>query len=135
LRHADRVLTLQLHCTLARFDPYGALTVEGILRVKARGDREEFARAMLPWILCRRTAADKPELIQALVLRAIDHPHPTSYTGLRRQAEAIAKHDTLDRLGAIQAPVLVTVGADDILVPPAFSREIHARLPRAELAV
>jgi len=135
LRHADRVLTLQLHCTLARFDPYGALTVESILRVKARGDREEFARAMLPWILCRRTAADKPELVQALVLRAIDHPHPTSYTGLRRQAEAIAKHDTLDRLGAIQAPVLVTVGADDILVPPAFSREIHARLPRAELAV
>ena len=135
LRHAERVLTLQLHCTLARFDAYGALTVDSILRVKARGDREEFARAMLPWILCRRTAADKPELVQALVQRAIDNPYPTSYTGLRRQADAIRGHDTLDRLATIRQPVLVTVGADDILVPPAFSREIHARLPHAELVV
>jgi pimeloyl-ACP methyl ester carboxylesterase len=135
LRHAERVLTLQLHCTLARFDAYGALTVESMLRVKARGDREEYARAMLPWIVCRKTAADKPELVQALVQRAMENPYPTSSTGLRRQAEAIAAHHTLDRLAALRMPVLVTVGADDILVPPAFSREIHARVPHADIAI
>jgi pimeloyl-ACP methyl ester carboxylesterase len=135
LRHPGRVLSLQLHCTLARSDAYGALLVRSLLGVKARGDREEFARALLPWILCRRTAAEQPGLVQALVQRAVEHPYPTSYTGLARQAEAIAAHDTLDRLGRIRVPTLVTVGAEDIMVPPAFSRELHARIPGAELAV
>ena len=134
LRHAGRVLTLQLHCTLARFDAYGELTVDSLLRIKERADREEYARAMLPWILSRKTA-EKPELVQALVQRALDNPYPTSYTGLRRQADGIRGHRTLEQLGAIRMPVLVTVGADDILVPPAFSREIHAAIPHAELAV
>jgi len=55
--------------------------------------------------------------------------------GLTRQAEAVAGHDTLDRLGAIRPPTLITTGAEDILVPPACSRELHARIPGSELAV
>jgi 3-oxoadipate enol-lactonase len=131
LRHPARVRTLQLHCTLARPDAYGSHLVETLLAVRARENREEWARAMLPWIICRKTVHERPEFVELMLQRALDNPYPTSYTGLRRQAEAIGGHDTLERLGAIRVPTLVTVGAEDILVPPAFSREIQARIPGA----
>jgi len=133
LRHPDRVLSLQLHCTLARPDAYGSLLVESLLRVRAREDREEWARALLPWVISRATAAGRPDFVKLMLQRTLDNPYPTSHVGLRRQAEAIGAHDTLDRLGTIKTPTLITVGEDDILVPPAFSREIHARIPGAEL--
>ena len=135
LRHPARARTLQLHCTLGRIDPYGTLLVESLLRVRAREDREEWARAMLPWVICRKTVRERPEFVQLMLQRSLDNPYPTSYAGLRRQAEAIGGHDTLDRLHAIRVPTLVTLGAEDILVPPAFSREVHARIPGAELTV
>ena len=108
--------------------------MESLLRVRAREDREEWARAMLPWIICRKTVRERPEFVELMLQRALDNPYPTSLAGLRRQAEAIGAHDTLDRLGAIRVPTLVTVGTEDILVPPAFSREVHARIPGADLA-
>jgi pimeloyl-ACP methyl ester carboxylesterase len=131
----ERVLTLQLHCTLARPDPYGTILVESLLRVRAREDREEWSRALLPWVICRKTARERPDFVQLMIQRAVDNPYPTSYAGLRRQAEAIGSHDTLDRLAGLRMPVLITTGAEDILVPPAFSREIHARIPSADLVV
>jgi 3-oxoadipate enol-lactonase len=135
LRHPARVRTLQLHCTLARPDAYGSHLVETLLRVRAREDREEWARAMLPWIICRKTVSERPEFVQLMLQRALDNPYPTSYVGLKRQAEAIGAHDTLERLGAIRIPTLVTVGTEDLLVPPTFSREIHAQLPEASLVL
>ena len=135
LRHPARVRTLQLHCTLGRIDPYGTFLVESLLRVRAREDRDEWARAMLPWVICRKTVRERPEFVQLMLQRSLDNPYPTSYVGLRRQAEAIGGHDTLERLPGIRVPTLVTLGAEDILVPPAFSREVHARIPGAELTV
>ncbi|HEX6669211.1 MAG TPA: alpha/beta fold hydrolase, partial [Gemmatimonadales bacterium] len=134
LRHPARVRSLQLHCTLGRIDAYGTLLVESLLRVRAREDPDEWARAMLPWVICRKTVRERPEFVQLLLQRSLDNPYPTSYAGLRRQAEAIGAHDTLSRLPAIRVPTLVTLGAEDILVPPAFSREVHARIPDAELS-
>lgn len=135
LRHPERLLTLQLHCTLACPDAYGALVLESLLRIKGRGDREEFARATLPWILSRKTVAEQPDFVRLLIERAVSHPYPTGLVGLTRQAGAVGSHDTLDRLAAIRVPTLITVGAEDILVPPAFSRELHARIPGSELVL
>ena len=135
LRHPERVRTLQLHCTLARPDAYGTHLVETLLAVRARENREEWAGAMLPWIICRRTVHERPDFVQLMLQRALDNPYPTSYIGLRRQAEAIGGHDTLQRLAGIRVPTLITVGAEDILVPPAFSQEIHARIPDATFAL
>lgn len=135
LKHPERVRSLQLHCTLARPDAYGAMLVESLVRVKATGSREEYTRAILPWVLCRKTFADRPEFVRFLIERAVGHPFPTSLEGLKRQAEAIGGHDTLDRLAEIRIPTLITVGAEDILVPPALSRQIHERIPLSELLV
>jgi pimeloyl-ACP methyl ester carboxylesterase len=73
--------------------------------------------------------------VNAFLERALEYQYAATLVGLTRQAEAIGRHDTVDRLPGIQLPTLVTVGADDSLVPPPFSREIHARIPRAEFAL
>jgi 3-oxoadipate enol-lactonase len=133
LRHPARVRTLQLHCTAPIIDAYGHFLIDTLVAVKARGDREENVRAVMPWLLCRKTMVERPDFIRFWIERALAYPYPTGYEGLARQADAIRAHDTTARLGEIRVPTLLTTGAEDILVPPASSRELHARIPGAEL--
>ena len=134
LRHPDRVLTLQLHCTTAAVDGYGRLVIDNFLRVKARGDVEEFTHCTLPWLLSRKTFAERPDFVETWILRALEYPFRTSLTGLSRQGEAIRGHDTRDRLAGIRVPTLITTGTEDILVPPSASEDLHALIPGSELA-
>jgi pimeloyl-ACP methyl ester carboxylesterase len=134
LRHPDRVITLQLHCTTAAVDGYGRLVIDNFLRVKARGDVEEFTHCTLPWLLSRKTFAERPDFVETWILRALEYPFRTSLTGLSRQGEAIRGHDTRDRLAGIRVPTLITTGTEDILVPPSASGDLHAMIPGSELA-
>lgn len=133
LRHPGRVRTLQLHCTAPIIDAYGLFLIDTLLAVKARGDREENVRAVMPWILCRKTMTDRPDFIRFWIDRALTYPYPIGFEGLSLQADAIRAHDTLGRLGEISVPTLITTGTEDILVPPSSSRELHARIPGSEL--
>ena len=133
LRHPERVRTLGLHCTTAGVDAYGRFLIDTLIAVKARGDREEFVRAMMPWILCRKTLGERPEFIRFWIDRALAYPYPIGLEGLSRQAGAILAHDTVARLADIRVPTLITTGMEDILVPPVSSRELHARIAGSEL--
>jgi 3-oxoadipate enol-lactonase len=64
LRHPDRVLTLQLHCTAPGIDAYSRFLIDTLVAVKARGDREEAVRSAMPWILCRKTMVERPDFIR-----------------------------------------------------------------------
>ena len=132
LRHPDRVRTLQLHCTTPAVDVYGRFLIDTLIAVKARGDREEYTRAVMPWILCRKTL-ERPDFIRFWIDRALTYPYPITLEGLSRQAQAIAGHDTMSRLGEIRVPTLITTGTEDILVPPSSSRDLHARIPGSSL--
>jgi pimeloyl-ACP methyl ester carboxylesterase len=133
LRHPDRVRTLGLHCTTAGIDAYGRFLIDTLVAVKARGDREEYVRAVMPWVLCRKTMVERPEFIRFWIERALAYPYPIGLEGLSRQAEAIRAHDTAARLAEIRIPTLITTGSEDILVPPVSSRELHARIAGSAL--
>lgn len=135
INYPERVRTLQLHATLARVDPFLRALGQSLLHARAALGREEYVRTLLTWVLSPRTYAEHPETVELMVRVLVDHPHPASLVGLTRQAEAGWAHDTRDRLGRIQCPTLITVGAEDIFVPPRFSRELHERIPGAELAI
>jgi len=62
-------------------------------------------------------------------------PYAQSVDAFCRSAEALLGHDTADRLGAISAPTLVTVGELDLVLPPRFSRDLVERIPEARLIV
>ena len=134
LRHPDRVQSLQLHCTTPGVDGYGRLVIDNFLRVKARGDVEEFIHFSLPWLLSRKTFAERPDFVETWILRALEYPFATTLTGLSRQGEAIRAHDTRERLASLRVPTLITTGTEDILVPPSVSEELHALIPGSELA-
>ena len=135
LRAPARVRSLQLHATLARPDAYtrALLDVWRVQRVKLT--LEERMRALALWLFAPVTYAERPELVETVLRNAIENPHPQSLAGFLRQAEAVAGHDTLDRLGAIRCPTLVSVAEDDALVPPRFARELAQRIAGAELAL
>ena len=50
-----------------------------------------------------------------------------------RTFEAIAGHDTLQRLGEVRVPCLVVTGDADVATPPHFAEEMASAIPGAEL--
>jgi pimeloyl-ACP methyl ester carboxylesterase len=135
LRHPARVRSLQLHATLARPDAYLRALVAAWRPGRAQLPREATVRSSMLWLLAARTYEERPDFVEALVQASLANPHPQSLTGYLRQGDAILGHDTLDRLGQIRGPVLVSVADEDSLVPPRFSRELAARIPGATLRV
>ena len=55
--------------------------------------------------------------------------------GLQRQGDAIAGHDTYDRLPGITMPVLVIAGVEDRLVPSQNSINLAERIPGAKVVL
>ena len=62
-------------------------------------------------------------------------PYAQSVDAFCRSAEALIGHDSADRIGAIGAPTLVTVGELDLVLPPRFSEAIAERIPNARMIV
>jgi pimeloyl-ACP methyl ester carboxylesterase len=133
LSHPGRVRSLQLHCTYARPDRYFQALMEAWRVVRAKATMEEWMRAVAVWLFSPRTYAERPELVETVIQTALANPHPFTLTGFLRQGEAVRGHDALDRLPTLGCPTLVSVGEDDILVPPRFARELTAAIPGAEL--
>ena len=52
-----------------------------------------------------------------------------------RQVDAVAKHDTFDRLDKIKVPTLILTGDKDQLMPPQNSRLLNERIPNSQLVV
>jgi pimeloyl-ACP methyl ester carboxylesterase len=61
--------------------------------------------------------------------------HQQSVDAFCRSAEALIAHDSADRVGAITAPTLVTVGELDLVLPERFSRDLAGRIPGARVEV
>ena len=62
-------------------------------------------------------------------------PNAQSVDAFCRSAEALIEHDSADRIGAVSAPTLVTVGELDLVLPERFSRELAERISGARLVV
>lgn len=135
LRHPERVRSLQLHCTYARPDGHTHAIVQAWRAARPSLPRETYVRLQFLWLFSPRTYAERPEFIEMILGTALANPYPQTDTGFLRQGDAVLAHDTLDRLSGLRVPTLVTVGEDDILVPPRHSRELAARVPGAELHV
>jgi pimeloyl-ACP methyl ester carboxylesterase len=135
LGHPERVRSLQLHCTLARPDRYMQALLDGWRAVRTKVTPDEWMRIVALWLFAPTTYAERPEFVEMVIQTGIANPNPFTLTGFLRQGEAVRTHDTLDRLGKLRQPTLVSVAEDDILVPARFSRVLAAAVPGAELRV
>lgn len=133
LRHPGIVRSLGVHHSWAR--PCQRLHDFQELRLllAEKGDRDSLVRVSLlalhaPDYYNQRgseMAAHRDFLIR-------NSPANEGWAG---QLRACLRGDTLDRLGGIHAPTLVTTSTMDLAVPPALSHEIAARIPGAEMKV
>ncbi|MGH7275821.1 MAG: alpha/beta fold hydrolase [Candidatus Rokuibacteriota bacterium] len=135
LNHAHRVRSLHLGCTLAHPDGYSHARGAAWTEMRTRLSPEAALRAIFLWLFAPSTYNERPEFVERFLQNALANPYRQSLTGFLRQRDAIAEHDTVDRLGAIRCPTLVSVAEEDILVPPRFSRELAERIPGAELKI
>jgi 3-oxoadipate enol-lactonase / 4-carboxymuconolactone decarboxylase len=55
--------------------------------------------------------------------------------GYARCAEAVGGMDLRERIGAIRAPTLIIVGAEDPATPPAMAEDLRRRIPGSEMVV
>ena len=133
LNHPRRVRSLQLHCTYARPDQYMLALMEAWRSIRTKATVEEWMRTVALWLFAPRTYQERSDFVEAIIQTALANPYPFSLTGFLRQGDAIRAHDTLDRLPTLACPTLVSVGTDDILVPPRFARQIASTIPKAQL--
>jgi pimeloyl-ACP methyl ester carboxylesterase len=135
LRHPDRVRTLTLGCTYAG-GADSAMTDPAVIQrlgeLFMTGRTEEALRFGFE-VNVSKTFAEDPrnyELVQRIAGEL-----PASLDILMLQVQAVASHDTSERLGEITAPTLVIHGTDDQMLPVSNARAIAARIPGARLEI
>lgn len=136
LRYPQRVKTLILGCTNCG-GPNAVLSkdpdVLNMLGNIASVDVQQAALimtkvAVTPWFMQKRMDI-------LLELNQLSAQHPTPKHGMVQQMQAIAGHDTYDRLPQITMPTLVITGKEDGLVPPENSVTLAQRIPNADLTL
>lgn len=88
----------------------------------------------MAWGLTRATLHDHAAAM-AMAEAALADPYPTTLEGFEAQAAGLRLYDSRPLLGEVRCPVLVLCGEEDVLTPPAQSREIAALIPGAELQI
>jgi pimeloyl-ACP methyl ester carboxylesterase len=135
LRHPDRVRTLTLGCTYAGgvdsamtepavIQRLGELFMTGRVEEALRYGFEvnvspEFAQEPAHFELVKEIAGRLPSTLDVLML----------------QVQAVAGHDTSERLGEIEAPTLVIHGTLDQMLPVSNAHAIAARIPGSRLEI
>jgi 3-oxoadipate enol-lactonase len=137
VNYPDKVKSLILGCTFTGGAKAILPTPEALAFLTnpemAKLPVEEQARVMVPWLWTQEFIDRNPEAVEMYV--AITSKCPTPPHGYACQAQAIAFHDTYERLPQITAPTLVIVGSADRIIPAENSGILASRIANAELVV
>jgi 3-oxoadipate enol-lactonase len=136
LRYPQRVKTLTLGCTncggpntVMSKDPEVLNMLGNIAAVEVQEAALVMTKvAVTPWFMQKRMNI-------LLELNQLSAQHPTPKHGMVQQMQAIAGHDTYERLPQINVPTLVITGKEDGLVPPENSVTLSQRIPNADLVI
>lgn len=136
LRHPERVRSLILGCTT----PGGMVANEPPWRLLAAAGLRPFIGAERTWPLVtaslysRRTREQFPERIAEDEALRLDDSTPSAT--VLAQMLAVARHDTRQRLHALDGlPVTVIHGTDDVLIPPRAGEALARHIPGARLVL
>jgi 3-oxoadipate enol-lactonase len=130
----ERIATLTLSVSWAGGGRWWRRRHRQLWDLVPRLSREELIDWLLVLNLSEQLWEDEATIGRARE-RLLGDPHAQRPDGLRRQAEASARHDVRDRLGTLSMPVHVIAAERDILVPVWKSRELAELIPEAKLTV
>jgi len=134
LAHPDRVRSLVLNGTWCRGDRFLHEIFRNWIWSAEKADSiRDFLVTVNLWCFSPRIWNDG--VMDEWIASAEASPHAQSVDAFSRSAEALIQHDSADRIAAIGAPTLVTVGELDLVLPPRFSKAIAERIPGAHMTV
>src|SRR5262245_12111582 len=129
-----RFASLQLHATWAGPHPYFKALVTAVRHARIGLEPEGFYRALSVWLFAPTSFATRPDLIEMVVQRAVNHQYPVPLHAYLHQTDAVLAHDTRSRLHQIRCPTLVGVGSQDLITPPFLAEELARGIPGARLS-
>ncbi len=135
LRHPDLVAGLVLGCTTpgwSRGVPPQPHIIQ-MMMPEPGLSREEHVRKTWPAMCAPWFLEQGREFLEEMLRRGLENPTPIDT--LNRQAAAIQRFDTYDRLGQIRAPTLIIHGDQDVLVPTQNAYILHERIPGSKLVI
>lgn len=135
LRHPDRVRSIVLTSSWARLPPFNANVFEHFKAVRAHCRTVDFQLCLQLWIWGPDWFSSDAETLASARSDAERNPAPQPQYAFERQCDACIRHDTLDRLPALQTPTLITVGELDIFTPLALSEAMHKAIAGSDLVV
>ena len=134
LAHPDRVRSLVLNGTWCRGDRFLHEIFRNWMWSAQKADSiRDFLVTVNLWCFSPRIWNEGT--MDEWIAAAEASPYAQSVDAFCRSAQALIEHDSADRIGAINAPTLVTVGELDLCLPARFSQAIVERIPNARLSV
>jgi pimeloyl-ACP methyl ester carboxylesterase len=134
LAHPDRVRSLVLNGTWCRGDRFLHEVFRNWMWSAQKADSiRDFLVTVNLWCFSPRIWNEG--IMDGWIDAAQESPNAQSVDAFCRSAQALIEHDTADRLDAISAPTLVTVGELDLCLPARYSEAIVERIPNARLVI
>ncbi|MGO9906992.1 MAG: alpha/beta fold hydrolase [Solirubrobacteraceae bacterium] len=134
LAHPDRVRSLVLNGTWCRGDRFLHEIFRNWMWSAQKADSiRDFLVTVNLWCFSPRIWNDGT--MDGWIDAAEASPYAQSVDAFCRSSEALIEHDTADRIAAISAPTLVTVGELDLCLPARYAEAIAERIPGARVVV
>jgi pimeloyl-ACP methyl ester carboxylesterase len=134
LQYPDRVKSLLLVSTWAKFNNYATTVYENLKHIRAEVNATHFMELLQLWIFAPPYYEKNLNQLKNDAAAAGKNPAPQTRIGFEGQLDACIHHNTVDRLKQIRIPTLVTVGMMDIFTPPEFSDLIHRSIANSQLS-
>ena len=138
LNHADRLANLVLGCTFCGGShsvsptPEGAKILFDYNYLKSMTS-EQRSREIFRFFCSDEFIESNPEALK--YYHAVTTQYPTPTYVFVRQAEAVSKFDTWERLPNIKSPAMIIHGTSDQIIPFKNSEILEERIPGAELTL
>ncbi|MEP7357368.1 MAG: alpha/beta hydrolase [Anaerolineales bacterium] len=133
IAYPNLVRSLVLISSWARCDAYTQAVFDHFKKMRALASPADFVQLLQLWIASPHYYDENLAKLAQDQASAADGYMPLA--PFAAQCDACRSHNTLDRLPAISAPALLTVGELDIFTPLRLSAEMHARLPGSKLLI
>jgi len=129
----ERVKTLQLHGGWAKTHGYAKMYLGMLGRWLEVGGLDLYYEAALLYLFPPDFITNNYDQVMTVLDNMKKNSSPIE--GMRGQLDANMSHDIEDDLSKISAPTLITVGENDMCLPPSFSKELAAGIDNSELVI
>ena len=134
--YPDKVLSLSLHSTWPKSDPYLKSVVESWQDLaRALDDVPEMAiKSIFPCCFTPELYERRPDFLASLVEFVRARPKQ-SVANFLDHSDAVIAHDAIADLPQIKAPTLITFGGSDAVTSTRFAEPLLRGIPHAELEI